>query len=142
MVRTNQGGSVLSFVIIGVVLVALFVGGAFGVRYLLKPQTSSTGGGTAVTPAPSPKDNRPRTDDSNKSQATPAVPAPQTSQNNPPSSNPTPATPAPSNTKAQLPTTGPADTLATIIAVASLSSVTAAYVQSRRNRATALTSLL
>lgn len=37
MVRTNQGGSILGFVIIGGVLALLLVGGAYFVRHTLSP---------------------------------------------------------------------------------------------------------
>jgi len=59
MVRTNQGGSVLSFIIVGTVLVALLVGGAYGVRELLNSweDAPSSSGGTAITPAPDSSEN-------------------------------------------------------------------------------------
>lgn len=43
MKRTNQGGSILGFVIVGAVLAILLVGGAYGVRHALKPASGNSG---------------------------------------------------------------------------------------------------
>lgn len=43
MVRTNQGGSILGFVIVGSVLALLLIGGAYFVRHSLMPSDRNSG---------------------------------------------------------------------------------------------------
>ncbi len=53
MIKTSQGGSVLSFVVIGAALVLLLVGGTYFVRQNLSVSSDNRGRNTDTTPKPS-----------------------------------------------------------------------------------------
>lgn len=134
MSRTKQGGSVLGFVVIGIVLVLLLVGGVYMVRHYWAsgsdvakvngPDTSQSGSNSNQKQS---SDSANNTDNAPKpaSPAQPTAPA-------------TPATPAPAQpaapAPAKLPTTGPADTLASVLVLGAITAAAAAYVQSLRHR--------
>lgn len=139
MSRTKQGGSVLGFVVIGIVLVLLLVGGVYVARHYWTPggdvakvngpATSQSGDNSNQKQSSSSANN---TDNTSKptapaqpaAPAAPAAPAPVTPAQ--------PATPAPT----KLPTTGPVDTLASMLVVGAITAATTAYVQSLRHRIT------
>jgi LPXTG-motif cell wall-anchored protein len=124
MNRANEGGSVLSFVVIGGILSLLLVGGVYFVRQQMtaeadtKPQTVSE-------PQATPPENEPDTQNNDKAaekndQKTSAE-----------SSKPNNAAPQ-SSASATLPQTGPAESITAVLAVAFLSATFTAYVRSRR----------
>ena len=129
MVRTNQGGSVLSFVIVGVILVGLAIGGAYGVRQLMSqpqpsdPKTVATEPDkTEETPASKPDEKTEEAPAENK----PAEATPQQTQSVAPSTSmPAPAVGA-------LPQTGPIENFGALIALSLLSIASVSYVRSRR----------
>lgn len=119
--RTNQGGSVASFVIVGIVLVALVAGGIYTLRHRTATDTP-TGVGTN-SPAPSPV--------SSDSKA----PTPSKSASPSPSASPQPTeSPAPTPAPTDMPATGPSDLLSSGIIGAILIGSLTSYAQSRRAR--------
>ncbi len=129
MGRTKQGGSVLSFIIVGIVLLAALAGGVYWYRQVFVPHTAPE---VSTKPA-SPSDTSDSTKNSNSSQSSDqSKPKPSDSSSNSTNSAPSqPATPAP-QPSSQLPKTGPADTIATMLILGVLTAATAAYGQSRR----------
>jgi LPXTG-motif cell wall-anchored protein len=120
MVRTNEGGSVLGFVVVGVVLVGLLLGGA----YFLSHQRNTQSTGTQPVPAPAEK----KTDDGNrKSDDTKS--RNQESDKDKSQASPQQEQQASSN---ELPQTGPADTALSMVAVGLLSAAVFSYLRSRR----------
>ncbi len=124
-VRTNQGGSVLSFIIVAVVLLLVVVGGIYLVRrttgtaqdQAVSPDASRTSPET--TPAPVVP-----TDD--KKDATPPASQPSTPQNT--------TTPSPSKqSPATLPQTGPVETTISGIIFAILTGTVVSYGRSKRS---------
>lgn len=150
MVRTNQGGSILNFIIVGVVLAVLLIGGAYYVRQ--KTQTSAD---TASAPAPSADQKTNSSQNSSKKQPAPSQSSDASkdkttngddkktapAQTSAPAQAPASSTP-PAATSNQLPQTGPGQTLSSIVALGLLGYMTVAYLRSRRARTLALTSLL
>ena len=108
--RTRQGGSVAAFVIVGIILAVLVIGGVYTVRK----------GGQGSSPSPSVATS-PSTAPSNSPHTTPSK-----------SPSPSPAQKAPSTGTAPLPTTGPEDNVISTVMIAVLVGVATAYVQSRR----------
>ena len=128
--RTNQGGSVVSFVVVGIVLVALVIGGVYMLQHRGgdTPEVAKT---NSPAPAPSASSSNSPVPSTSKS------PAPSKSAQPTPSSSPKPvpsAAPAPEN----MPATGPSDILPGGIAAAILLGVTVSYAQSRSARKRAL----
>lgn len=159
--RTNQGGSVLGFVIVGVVLAAMVVGGV----YLMRQRGEQARSGQPVVgqtdtnkpqnqPADKPtEDKKPETnktpsqtkpEEKPSSQNTPQAQSqgsgsqiPATGQSTPPAAEqqsgtrPNVATGAPVDHSGTLPQTGPFDTVLQLFAIGILTALAAAYVQSR-----------
>lgn len=134
MSRTKQGGSVLGFAIIGVVMVLLLIGGVYAVRHYWAPSTEVakvSGPSTTSSDDTANNSNQKQSSDSGNNTNTP----PQTTApaQPPVASVPAPAAPAaPVPTK--LPTTGPADTVLSMVVLGIMTAATAAYVQSLRHR--------
>jgi len=129
MNRVNEGGSVLSFVVIGVVLALLLVSGVYFVRQQMttraetKPQTTNE----PQTPPSDQKSDEPKAEDTNKSA---------TNDEQKASTGSTTPSEMPRNaTSPALPQTGPAESVTAIIAVALLSATFTAYLRSRRDYA-------
>lgn len=131
MARKNQGGSILNFVIIGVVLALLLIGGAYFVRSNTKLTVDKTSSPAPTkVDAPKPSANKESTAPSNSPPSTDKTP------NTPVPSGPTaPSTPEASN---KLPQTGPAETLTTIFGLGLITYIAAAYIRSRRTRSSTL----
>lgn len=128
MVRTNQGGSVLSFVVVGIILVGLVIGGVYGVRQLLsQPQPSEqTPVATQPEKTQQPQESAPKPEE--KTEA-PVETKPETAPQ--PQSTPAPiGTPAPAVN--ELPRTGPAENVAMLIGLVFLTIASVSYVRSRR----------
>lgn len=131
--RTNQGGSILVFTIVAVVLAAVAVGAIYAVREQGAQIRSDTPVFEAPTEAPE--------DSAEPANPEPeATPAPEVSDA--PEEDSTPAT-VPGRSDAEtranddtrpedLPQTGPAETMLTLVAIAALAFVSYSYVQSQR----------
>ena len=120
--RTNQGGSVVSFLVVGVVLAAV----VFGAIYLVQKR------GDTPTPEPTPSGPVIGQSDQPQPSGSPASPSPSaTPSGSPrPSSQPGGQQPAPST---DLPATGPADDLVLLaLPIALLVASIVAYSRSRR----------
>ncbi len=125
--RTNEGGSVVSFIVIGVVLAAIVVGGIYIVQKRGENAPTVSSNPTA-SPSMSPiaSDSTPPA----VSPGTQATPTPSKT----PSTQPSPSkTPLPS-TGVPLPTTGPSDNLLSAIGFAILLGVSIAYLRSYKFR--------
>jgi LPXTG-motif cell wall-anchored protein len=116
MARTNEGGSVLVFVVVGVILAGLLVGGI----YLVNRQTSQPRPQAPVAQKPQEKEQGPP----------PAEPG--NSQSPPSSAQPGPDTSTANNGNVELPTTGPKETIGSLVVLGLLSGALAGYVRSRR----------
>lgn len=132
MKRTNQGGSILGFVIVGAVMALLLVGGAYVVRHTLMPADTDR---TSVAE----KDKDTSSDDSK--QDTTVAPKDDTKdtssdagKNTNETTNQPSATPPQSATEDThtLPTTGPSDGIMSGLLLSSLVGVVAMYMRSRR----------
>ena len=124
--RANQGGSVVSFVVIGIILVALVVGGA----YVLQHRNGTRSPEVAKTTTPSSQSVSPSPNGS-PAPSSSTSPVPSQSVQPAPSASPTPSSqPAPAN----MPATGPSDLLPSGIIAAILLGFAVAYVQSRQAR--------
>jgi len=134
MARTNQGGSIVGFVIIGAVLVL----GSAGLLYWVSHRDASPIKTPEVNvPAATEKDG-----DKNSDQTKPEPSTPDTTKedtNNAPTgeTQPTPgSTPTTDTAVEQIPQTGPADTLMQLLVVGLLAGTIAAFIRSRQRRFT------
>lgn len=124
--RTNQGGSVVAFVIVGVVLAGVVAGGVYLVNQRNKENIANQpSGGTnqpqssSPTPAPS----------SNQGGSRGASPSPSTNQQNQSAQTSPPTTGVAQN--GSLPTSGPADDGLRVLALSILIGVLVAYIRSQ-----------
>lgn len=125
MIRGNQSGSVLSFIVVGGVLTLLLVGGVYFVRQQMMPKSQLT----TQEPASKPQQS---SDTSNHGTSQTATNNQTGTQNSKTAVPPSDA----SKTATELPHTGIAETVSTLFAVALLCASITAYVQSRRSTAT------
>lgn len=136
--RTNQGGSVVTFAVVGAILVVLLAGGIYyayqrGSQVRTgEPLIGSTEHKTAAPSTPKSTDNSGKSSD--KSDST-GQPQPQTSTTTP---EPNTQSPSPSSTgssssqaSGKIPQTGPADTMYLLVSVAIVAFATARYLRSR-----------
>jgi len=115
MVRTNQGGSVLGFIIVAVTLAALFIGGVVFFHSQTTPH-----GDTSTPPPVIPQ---------------PMTPAPTHGPSSNPSTSQTVTPPvASADPTVLLPRTGPEETVGALIALASLTLAVVSYARSRRSQ--------
>jgi len=119
MTRTNQGGSVLSFVIVALVLAGLLIGGAYTIRKLTTQSDQ--------TQSPSAPAQQDKTPDTNKPQQAASNTSDQSQ-----ASTPQPSTQTQDASPARLPQTGPRELLGSIVAIAALSGMAVSYARSRR----------
>lgn len=132
--RTNQGGSVVSFLIVGVVLAVITLGGIYLVqqRNNNSAQPSPSSSSPSPVPPPASQATSPSVTPSPSKSPSPSVsPKPSTSASPAPTSHPTTGT-APAS---GLPATGPADDLVlTAIPSALLLAVIIGYLKSYKTR--------
>ena len=126
MVRTNQGGSVLSFIVIGVAMALLLIGGAYFVRQQIDQPVSQ---GPVKTPEqPKPQPQKPE----QPAKPTPSPTPPRVEKPAPPTSLPqTPVVPTPTP-NSELPKTGPVETTSVLVALLLLTLAGVSYIRSRR----------
>lgn len=122
MTQRTQGGSILSFVVIGGILVLLLLGGVYFVR-------QRTSGETAAEPAPAPVSDQSKTesDKPKEDQAAKEEKKDEPSPETKPSTNS-----SSSNRTTALPQTGPAETISVLLALALITGAFTAYLRSRR----------
>lgn len=121
MARTNQGGSILGFVLIGGVLALLLVGGAYLVR-----KNTALPADTGAAPETAQTEKKPEKTEE-KPQSAPKKEDKQTNNNAQKEPEAIPGAGAD-----ELPKTGPAQTVLTIVMLGILVAVSVSYVQSRR----------
>lgn len=135
MVRTSQGGSILSFIIIGVVLVLLLVGGA----YFVRQKTQSPSGNAPVTTSPQTK--APAASDNKNTSDKNGAASPDSSSKQAVSPDTTDKSAASGGSSNHLPQTGPTETFSALVVLGLVSGVVTAYIRSRRAQPVTLTSL-
>lgn len=131
MARTNQGGSIVGFVVIGAVLILGSAGLLYWVSHRDAPATKTP---EVSVPAASENSDKEKTEtptnsdsDTNKEETDNT----QTSE--------TPSQPTSSSSDQaveQIPQTGPADTLMQLLAIGLLAGVVAVFVRSHKHRST------
>jgi len=130
-VQANQGGSVINFLIVGIVLAGLVAAGVYVVHHRGEDKAASPSGTVAVSPSASPSA-------SPSSSPSPSVSVKPSSSPKPSASPTQSASPAPTDVPTtgvdNLPATGPSDMLLSAFPAALLIGVSIAYVQSRRFR--------
>ncbi|MET0980235.1 MAG: LPXTG cell wall anchor domain-containing protein [Candidatus Saccharimonadales bacterium] len=128
MASSDQGGSILSFLIIGGVLVALLLGGAYYVQQrsnatdsdkapVATQPAAQSNGATDEKPTPATKDEKTAVEPKNEEAKT----------------SPTPE--ATSQPTTQLPKTGPAESLSGVLVAGLLTFFGLSYLQSRKVQA-------
>lgn len=132
MASSNQGGSILSFLVIGGVLAALFVGGTYLVQQRAT-RSSTNQAPVTVQPANQPADEvdkktTPAADDKKVAVDTKNEEA----KKDEPKATPQVTTPP----STELPKTGSAEVLSSIIGTGLLSGAIVAYMRSRRSSVT------
>ena len=120
--RTNEGGSVVAFAIIAIVLAVLVIGGVYVVQKTNEPKPSPTKVAKSPTPPATPSKSN-----SVSPSKTPA-PSKKPAVSSPPVKN------TPTTGTAPLPVTGPEDNLIHIFMLATLVGTAVAYAQSHRAR--------
>jgi LPXTG-motif cell wall-anchored protein len=123
MARVNQGGSVLVFIVVAVVMAGLLVGGVYLVRQLTaEPAETLRPSQTAENkPDTTQKDDQKTSD--NKKTSEPKAEEPQKAAD---------STPKVSEPASELPKTGPSGMIAPAFMLAILSMAAVSYVRSRR----------
>ncbi len=137
MRRQYQGGSLAGFIIIGVLLTLVLVGGLYGLNRYNAEQSKEVAAGDNDSSKDKPNDtlDKKSSEESKPKTDTPTDTSSNESKNDDKSSS---SSSSDSSDKAQtdkqLPVTGPADAVAALVAVVLLSFATAHYIQSRSNR--------
>jgi len=136
--RTNQGGSVLAFIVVGAVLAIAVVGGVYLTHQ--RGEEASKGGSSSPTDKKPTTTTQPTTTSPTTGSSGSTTRQPQTGVS-PNSTSRIPATghdssadPAATNGSTKLPVTGPVDTMLQIVAAAVLTAAVIAYVQSKLAR--------
>lgn len=142
--RINERGSMITFVVVGLVLAALVVGGIYAVQnrnekpspstpvvVTTTPQTVSPSASPSTAPSKKPQASSPSATVSPKPNPSPSrSPSPSSSQN--PQSSRSPVAAVPHTGTAPLPQTGPSDDIFRGLMLATLVGISVAYVRSFR----------
>ncbi len=126
MRRSNQGGSLAGFIIIGAVLALVLVGGLYGINRYNAEQNK-----TIASSDESKKETEPKKDDAKKDEKSSDTPIPNDATTIPSTNMSTEEAKDQVAAAQQLPQTGPADMVLQLIAIASLSFATVYYARSR-----------
>jgi hypothetical protein len=132
--QTNQGGSVVSFLVVGVVFVAIVTGAVYALQHRAADNNARTPASPTATKTGSPSSAAPSQSTPNKS-AAPApssTPAPANPRGNQQPNGAT--TPAPGTSSPTMPATGPSDMLPGGVAMAVLTGALVAFAQSVQAR--------
>lgn len=131
-VRSNQTGSIASFIVIGVVLVILTAGTLYWVSHKDTPSVAEKSG-TTSQPAKTPAKTDDKTAQPNATDdSTPAAEPTATPQTSASASTSSPSAAAPS--VSSLSQTGPADTAVELLAIGALAAAVASFIRSRNLR--------
>ena len=133
MVRANQGGSVLSFLIIGGVLVALLIGGVYFVRNRANDTVARATTDQQKKSDSSHETTTTKSDDKKADNKTTET-KPDTAKQEAPA--PKPSTPPTVSRPAELPQTGPAEAFIAMLGASLLAGAATAYYRSRSQRLT------
>lgn len=128
MVRQNERGSVVGFVIVGILLTAALVGGVWFAGHLGSSKVASNSDNSSNTTS-SNSGNQATTDEQLRDTLSQQSSQSSGTSNSSQSSSSTSSTATSSTTK--LPTTGPTDTLFEMLGMSLLVGVTVAYARSR-----------
>lgn len=129
MVRTNQGGSVLSFIVIGIVTILLLIGGVYAIRHQQSTQPQPTPPSSQEKNEPQQTNKQPSAKEQTQQKS------PSQSETSSPTQSPSPSSQANSaqpNDQKQLPQTGPSEMTGTILIVSLISAAVIYYIRSRR----------
>jgi len=139
MTRRYERGSVVGFVLVGILLTAVLVGGVWFARHPAGSSTDTTSDSKTADTNKTASDDRDTTSSTSSTTATAttdeqlketlAKQAAEAARQKAASS--AASAPSVATTSTKLPTTGPADTLLEMLGVAMLSGVTVAYIRSR-----------
>lgn len=138
--QTKQGGSAITFLVVGILLVGVIAGGILFLqrRNQVNPATPSVSPSASVSPSSQPSTSV-SVSPTTKPTSSPSASVSPTTK---PSSS---ASPKPSQTnvipnESDLPSTGPADTLLHLVEIGVLTGVVVAYIRSRTSRYSSSTS--
>jgi LPXTG-motif cell wall-anchored protein len=132
MASSNQGGSILSFLLIGGILTAVLVGGAYFVQQRVAGSAPDKAP-VAVQPAsPSPDQTAKKTTPAAEDKKVAVEPKKEEPKKEAPKAAPQATTPP----AAELPKTGPVETISSILGAGLLSGMLVAYMRSRRSSVT------
>lgn len=126
--RTNQNGSVVTFVIVGVVLAAVVAGGVYLVNQRSKQASSSQPTSSQSAPVSTGEPSSRNTEDQSGASSS------SSSSNSQTSTSPSTSVTSPSARGGRLPTTGPAEDGLRLVFVGILAGIATAYVRSRQQR--------
>jgi cytoskeletal protein RodZ len=121
MRRMNERGSVVGFIVVGVLLAALAIGGVYALNKYNSSHSTTSSTNTTSDNSSTPADN---------STATPS-PQPAATNSSEPSSGQTQPDQSASTDDNKLPQTGPVDTIVAFVAAALLAMCMVAYLRSR-----------
>jgi cytoskeletal protein RodZ len=125
MAQTNQGGSVLGFVVVAIIMAGLLVGGVFLVRQLTAvPQET-------LQPTEAAQDKSDSTQTDNKQSENDKKTEESTGSSQPPAGHHDTSTDTPAQPASELPRTGPASLLGSTVMLAVLSVLVVSYARSR-----------
>jgi LPXTG-motif cell wall-anchored protein len=127
MARSNQGGSILSFLIIGGVLAVLLIGGAYFVQQQ-SARSIADKNKTPVATQPAAQSNESADKKNTPATENKKVAVEPNKEGAAPKTAPQPTTPP----ATQLPKTGPAEMVSSLLGAGLLSGMIVAYVRSRR----------
>jgi len=124
--RTNQGGSIVTFIIVGVILAA----GLIGTVYLLKQHGDQVRKEQAIAVSEQQKASEKTTKEATKSESTNKSGTAGSSKDTTTSTSPEAAT---TDNSDNLPTTGPESVIGEIVGIYLLTLAVTSYASSRRN---------
>lgn len=120
--RTNQGGSVASFIVVGIILTAVVIAGIYFVHQRNQVTTDTNRPTSPVASSPTgPNAPVPSPSQSPQTTPQPAQPSPQA-----------PQPPAVNHNEAPLPATGPSEDFLGFVGLSLLVGVTISYIRSRQ----------
>lgn len=135
---TNQGGSLAGFIIVGVLLALVLIGGLYGLnRYNAQRAADEVATETAEQEKGAADDRQRTSNESEEKKTEPApaqAPAADPGDKATPSSAPAKSGSQTATTTANLPQTGPADMALTLIALGAVTFAGTHYVRSRSQR--------